>query len=136
VEGKGLPPGVQDGELPDLGTEMSWIGGKRQEHLGQRAHDDGVNERLVLEGDLSGFRRQCEDTTWTLGTGRNSLYRAANQAFRVPLALRTMAVAAGVIAMQVRPQASHASTRPPNAAARWTSIALMTCRSTRPRCPA
>ncbi len=58
---QGLAPGVQDGGDAKLGSEMPWIGGDSRERLGGRAHQDGIDDSLVLEGDRGRGRRQRED---------------------------------------------------------------------------
>ncbi len=56
-----LAPGVEYGDEADLGAEMAWIGSDCAQRLGRRLEQDGVDRRLVLEGDFGGRRRQCED---------------------------------------------------------------------------
>ncbi len=58
---QGLAPGVENRGNAELGAEMLWIGGDGGERLGCRAHQDGIDDGLVLEGDLGGCRRQGED---------------------------------------------------------------------------
>jgi hypothetical protein len=49
---------VQHCDETDLGAEMSGIGGDRAQRLGCRLEQDGVNDRLVVEGDRRELGRQ------------------------------------------------------------------------------
>ena len=132
-----LAPGVEHGDDADLGAEMLGIGGDGAQRLGGGAEQDGVDRRLVLEGDLGHRRRQGEDDVEV--RHRQQLGLRCGQPFgaRQPLALRAMPVAAGVVGdADQRRSRSQCSTWPPSAAVRHSSMALMTRRSTRPRWPA
>jgi hypothetical protein len=56
-----LAPCMQHGDKADLGTEMLWIGRDHAQRLGRRLKQDRIGHFLVLEGDFSRWRRQCED---------------------------------------------------------------------------
>ena len=51
---------MEHGDKTDLGAEMTRIGGDCVQRLGRGLEQDGVDRRLVLEGDFGGRRRQCE----------------------------------------------------------------------------
>ena len=51
-----LAPGVEHGDETDLGAEMARVGGDREQRLGRRLEQDGVDHCLVLEGDLGGLQ--------------------------------------------------------------------------------
>ena len=53
-----LPPGVQHRDRADLGAEVARVGGDAAQRLRRRAEQDGVDDRLVVERDLGGRRRQ------------------------------------------------------------------------------
>ena len=55
-----LPPGVQDGEEADLRAQAMRIGGQRRHGFGRRREKDGVDRRLVLEGDRGDGRGHGE----------------------------------------------------------------------------
>ena len=55
-----LPPGMQDGEEADLRTKATWIGGQRRHGFGRRREKNGVDPRLVLEGDRGDGRGHGE----------------------------------------------------------------------------
>jgi hypothetical protein len=57
--GECLSPGVQNGDQADLGAEA--FGGEDGERLGRRAHQQSIDGRLVVEGDLGCGWRQGED---------------------------------------------------------------------------
>jgi hypothetical protein len=44
---------VENGEEPDLGTQMLRIGGDLQEGLGHRPEQQAINQGLVLQGHRS-----------------------------------------------------------------------------------
>jgi hypothetical protein len=55
-----LSLGVQNRDDTDLGAEVAWIGGDRAQRLGGRPEQDGIDRRLVLEGDLGHRGRHRE----------------------------------------------------------------------------
>jgi hypothetical protein len=66
-----LAPGVQNGDQPDLGAEMLGVAGDNPQRLRRRLEQDGVDDGLVLEGDLANSAGRV-NTTWKYGTGNNS----------------------------------------------------------------
>ena len=58
---QGLAPGVKNHGHTELGAEMPGLGRDGGECLGRGAEQDRVDNGLVLERDLAGRRRQCED---------------------------------------------------------------------------
>ena len=58
---QGLAPGMEDGGHAELGAEMLGVGRDGGECLGRAAEQDGIDDGFVLEGNLSGGRRQGED---------------------------------------------------------------------------
>src|SRR5664279_1169619 len=55
-----LPPGMENGEEPDLGTQVLRIGGDLQEGLGHGPEQQAINQGLVLQGQGSQDMGQCE----------------------------------------------------------------------------
>lgn len=55
-----LPPGVQNAEETNLGTEVLWVGGDLPQRLRGRLEQDVVDHGLVLEGDDLDLRRHGE----------------------------------------------------------------------------
>ena len=53
----GLSPGVKHGDDTDLGAEMLGVGGDGAQRLGRGLEQDGVDRRLVVEGDVGDLRR-------------------------------------------------------------------------------
>jgi hypothetical protein len=94
---QGLAPGMEDGGHPELCAQMLGIGRDGGERLGRRAEQDRIDDRLVLECDLSGWRRYGEDDVEVLDWKQLGLSRRQPLSTRQPLALRTMAIATGVI---------------------------------------
>lgn len=58
---QGLPPGVQDGNHPSLGTEILAIGGDQADRLCRGFEDDVVDDCLVLQGDGGDRGRHRKD---------------------------------------------------------------------------
>ena len=58
---QGLAPGVKNHGHTEFGAEMPGIGRDGGECLGRAAEQDGIDDGFVLEGNLSGGRRQRED---------------------------------------------------------------------------
>lgn len=56
-----LAPGMEDGGHAELGAEMLGVGRDGGERLRRAAEQDGIDDGLVLEGDLSGGRGHGED---------------------------------------------------------------------------
>jgi hypothetical protein len=54
------PPCVENGEEADLRTKMLRVGGDRPQSLGDRAEQNAVGDRLVLQGNDRQLGRQGE----------------------------------------------------------------------------
>src|SRR5271163_4375260 len=52
------PPCVENGEEADLRTKMLRVGGDRPQSLGDRAEQNAVDDRLVLQGNGRQLGRQ------------------------------------------------------------------------------
>jgi len=71
--GERLSPGMKNGEESDLAAEVLGIGGDDLERCGNGIEQDGIDDRLVVEGDLGdvgrhrehdvevGHRRNCQN---------------------------------------------------------------------------
>jgi hypothetical protein len=94
---QGLAPGVKNHGHTELGAEMPGIGRDGGECLSRRAEQDRVDDRLVLERDLADRCRQCEDDMKVRHRQQFGLPIREPLGPRQPLALRAMAVAAGVV---------------------------------------
>ena len=92
-----LAPGVEHGEETDLGAEMPRVCGDGTERLGGAPEQDGVDRLLVLEGDLGERRRQREHDVEIRNRQELCLPGRQPLGTRLPLALRAMAVATGVV---------------------------------------
>jgi hypothetical protein len=82
---------------PDLGAEMLRVGGDGAQRLGRRAQQDGIDGLLVLEGDLGHRRRQREHDVEVWSWQQFGLPGGKPLSARLPLALRAMPVAAGIV---------------------------------------
>jgi hypothetical protein len=93
--GERLPPGMQDGDEAEAGLQA--LRGEHGERLGRRAHQQTVDERLVLKRDLGRRRRQREHDV-EIGD-RQKLGFAIRQPLRPrrALAFWTSAMPAGVV---------------------------------------
>src|SRR4029077_15173601 len=92
-----LTPGMQDGEEADLGSQMPRIASNAEQGLGSGGEQNVVEYRLVIESDAGDFLRDGEND---MEVGRRQQLRlAALQPLGTLaiLALRAVAVAAGVI---------------------------------------
>ena len=94
---EGLPPGVEDGGDADIGAEVLGIGRDRQQRLGRGLEQERIDRRLVLVGDGADRRRQGEDDVVVGDRQELGLARGQPGGRRPPLALRAVAVAAGVV---------------------------------------
>ena len=92
-----LAPGVQDGGDADVGAEMLGIGGDRRQRLGRRREQQAVDLGLVLVGDGADRGRQREHDVEVGNRQQLRLACRKPRLRRPPLALGTVAVAAGVI---------------------------------------
>lgn len=95
--GHRLPPGVERGDNADLGTEPFGVGRHRLQRLGGEAHQQGIDDGLVVEGDLGDGGRKREDDM-EVGN-RQEVGDTGGDPFRPSraLALGAMAVAAGIV---------------------------------------
>ena len=92
-----LPPGMQDGDEADLGTKPARVGSEHHHRLGGRLEQDGVDSGLVLEGNHCDRRRQCEDDVEVGNRKEFGRARGEPGCTGRSLALRTVAIAAGVV---------------------------------------
>jgi hypothetical protein len=97
VMGERGTPGMQNGSEADPGPEMLGVGGDGDQRLGCGLEKDGIDLGLVLIGDVSDWCRQRENHM--IVGHRQELGLAVDQPClrRGTLALRAMAVAAGVV---------------------------------------
>ena len=94
---QGLPPGVEEGEEADAGAEMTGIGGHLQERLRGGAEEQVVENARILECEGGEGMRQGEDHVRV--RHRQQRGPLLIEPFRggTPLALRAVAIAAGVV---------------------------------------
>ena len=92
-----LAPGVQHGRDADVGAQMLRIGGDRRQRLGRGREQQAVDLGLVLVGDGADRGRQREHDVEVGNRQQLCLARRKPRLRRPPLALGTVAVAAGVI---------------------------------------
>lgn len=78
---QGLAPGMEHGGHAELSAEMLGIGRNGGERLCRAAEQDGIDDRLVMEGNLSGGRRQGEDDV-EIRHRRSSVCRSASHCAR------------------------------------------------------
>ena len=88
---------MQHGNGAHLRAEVTRIGGDLAQRIGGGAEQDGIDDALVLERDLRGLWRQGEDHV-VVGH-RQQLGLACFEPFgaRQTLALRAVAITAGVV---------------------------------------
>ena len=92
-----LAPGMEHGENAEVGTEMARIGGEFAQRLGRGPKQDGVNARLVLEGDPGDRGRQGENDM-EIGNGQEFGFSLAQPSLAGrPLTFGTVPIAAGVV---------------------------------------
>jgi hypothetical protein len=98
-----LAPSMEHGDEPDLGAEMLRIGRDGAQRLGRRPEQEGVDRRLVLEGDLGHRCRQREHDVEV--RHRQQLGLSGRKPLRPSrtLALRAMPVTAGIIGAAHQP---------------------------------
>ena len=94
---QGLAPGMQHGDHAELGAEVAGVGGDHAQCLGRRSEQDGVDRRLVLEGDLRGCRRNGEDEVEVFHRQQFGLTGGEPLGAGLALALRAVLVAAGIV---------------------------------------
>lgn len=94
---QGLAPGMEDGGHAELGAEMLGVGRDSGERLRRAAEQDGIDDGLVLEGDLSGGSRHGEDDMEIRHGKELSLSLGEPLRARRALALRAVPIATGVV---------------------------------------
>ena len=92
-----LPPGVEDGEEADMGTEMLWIGGDGDQRFGGGAKEHVVDSFLVLQGNASELVGESEHDVEILYRQQFVFALLEPAGVVEPLALGTVAVAAGIV---------------------------------------
>ncbi len=91
-------PGVEHGREPDPGPEVLRVGRDREQRVGRRAEQEVVDDGLVLERHGRDRRRQGEHDV-EVGHGQQiGLPPLQPSPGGLPLALRAVPVAAGVVA--------------------------------------
>ena len=94
---QGLAPGMEDGGHAELGTEMLGVGRDGGERLRRAAEQDGIDDGLVLESNLSGQRRQGENDVEIRHGKEFGLSLGEPLRTRRALALWTMPIATGIV---------------------------------------
>lgn len=94
---QGLAPGMEDGGHAELGAEVLGVGRDGGERLGSAAEQDGIDDGLVLEGDLRGGGRHGEDDVEIRHGKELGLPLGKPLRARRALALRTVPIATGVV---------------------------------------
>jgi hypothetical protein len=92
-----LSPGVQDGQKADAGSEVTWIGGQGEQRFRDGPEQDSVNEPLVLKSQRADRIRNREDHVEVRPIEQLGFAVLEPLPSRGPLALGTVAVAAGVV---------------------------------------
>ena len=92
-----LAPGVEHGDEPDLGTEMTGIGGDGTKGRGSTAKQDVVNDALVLQGNCGDWLGDGEDDMEVRHRQQVGLARFQPGSACQGLTLGAVAVAAGVV---------------------------------------
>ena len=95
--GERRAPGVQDGGQADARAQMLRVGGDGHQRLGGGPEQEVVDGGLVLEGDGADRRRQGEDDVVVGNRQQLGLALVEPLPRRRALALRAMAVAAGIV---------------------------------------
>src|SRR5664279_1652745 len=94
---KRLTPSVQYGDRANLSAEIALVGGDVAQGLGRSAEQDTVDHLLVVEGEF-GHRRGYGEHHVEVGHRQQvGLARFQPLCARQALALRTMAITAGVV---------------------------------------
>lgn len=60
MTGEHLTPGVKNSQEADLAAQMSWIGSNGLKRRGDGVEQDGIDDGLILEGDLGDSGRHRE----------------------------------------------------------------------------
>ncbi len=92
-----LAPGMEHRDEAGLDAEMLRVGRDRPQRLSRRSEQDGVDRCLVVEGDLGHRRRQGEYDVEVRHRQQLGLTGGKPLGACLPLALRAMPVAAGVV---------------------------------------
>ena len=92
-----LAPGVQDREEADAGTQVSGVAGNGEQCFGTGIEQDVIDGLFVLQRQLGDCRRQCEDEVIVSGWQQFSFPPLKPLLAGQGLALRAVAVAAGVV---------------------------------------
>ena len=90
-------PCVEDCGQPDAGAEMLRVGGDGDQGLGGGLKEDGVDDGLVLVGDVGDRRRQGEDDMVIFHRQQFGLSRRQPVPGGRALAFGAMAVAARIV---------------------------------------
>jgi hypothetical protein len=85
-----LAPGMQQCDEADLRIQMSWVGGKLVQHLGDDAKQDRIEGRLVLEGYCCDILRHGEHHVEITDRQKIGLPCGDPITARLSLALRAM----------------------------------------------
>ncbi len=88
---------MEHGDEANLGSEMLRVGRDPAQRLGCRPEQDGIDRGFVLERDLGDERRQREDDVEVRYRQQLGLPGSEPVGARLPLALRAVAVPAGVV---------------------------------------
>ena len=94
---EGLAPRVEHREEPDLRAHVAGIGGDGLQGLGDRAEQDAVDDRFVLQGDRRDGGGHGEDDVEVLAVEQVGRAGLDPRGAREALALGTMTIAAGVV---------------------------------------
>ena len=92
-----LPPGVEDGEEADAGSEMAPTGGNGEQSLRAGLEQNTVEGGFVLQGQRVELFRDGEDDVEVLHWQQLGLPAFQPSAALQILALRAMAIEAGVV---------------------------------------
>ena len=85
------------GEKTDAGTQMSGVAGYGEQRLGSGAEQDVVDRLLVIKGDFSDLRGNCEDDVKVFDRQQFGLPAFEPLCSLRSLAFRAVAVPAGII---------------------------------------
>ena len=124
--GERRAPGVQHGGEADARAQMLRVGGEGGQRLGGGPEQEVVDGGLVLERDGADRGRQGEDEVIIRNRQEFGLAVFEPLPRRGGLALRAVAVAAGIVGDALVRAVLAALTWPPSAAVRQVSIADMT----------
>jgi hypothetical protein len=80
---EGLPPGVQNAEKADLGTEVFRVGGNLKQSFRTGAEEQVVQQALVLQNEWRQGMRQREDHVKLAAESGSSTVLDSSQHFEV-----------------------------------------------------